>query len=57
MFTLNNQPKSSRINFSKTVNPQNKNIELEKTSFYKNINDQTFKDKKIKKALYMLSQV
>ncbi|CUR64183.1 hypothetical protein GCM10025878_13190 [Leuconostoc gasicomitatum] len=57
MFTLNNQPKSSKINFSKTVDLNEKEIELKSDHFYENINEQIFKDKKVKQALFMLSKV
>lgn len=57
MFTLNNQSKSSKINFSKTVDLNEKDIESKSSNFYENINEQTFKNKKIKEALFMLSQV
>lgn len=57
MFTLNTQTKSSKINFSKTMNMDDKSLESKNSNFYEDINTQTFKNKKIKKALYMLSQV
>lgn len=57
MFTLNTQTKSSKINFSKTMNMDDKSLESKNSNFYEDINAQTFKNKKIKKALYMLSQV
>lgn len=57
MFKVNNHSSSSKINFSKTVDTRQNIVDLEKSNFYENINEQTFKNKKIKRALFMLSKV